>query len=289
MRERSGRTRVGAIVWLSVAAIAIVAVASINGDTIADRVLGQGNFSQSGANFLNSSSLNGPGGVAIDKSVTPNRLYIADFGNSRVLGYKDVATLINGGPADLVIGQPDFLSSVCNNGGLSASSLCNPASVGVDADGNLYVGDRFNNRVLEYNTPFAGCGSFPCVGVAANLVFGQGGSFTSNTANNGGVSANSLSDPFGVVVDASGNLYVADIDNSRILEYDTPLTNSTADRVFGQGGSFTSNTCNNGGVSASSLCNPVGVALDAGGDLYIADFDNSPTLITAACSSTTPR
>ena len=46
--------------------------------------------------------------------------------------------------------------------------------------GNLYVADQDNSRVLEYNTPFAACGAFPCVGGSANLVFGQGGSFTSS-------------------------------------------------------------------------------------------------------------
>ena len=58
-------------------------------------------------------------------------------------------------------------------------------------------------------------------------------------------------------MDGVGNLYVADSDNNRVLEYDTPLTNATADMVFGQGGSFTSGRrCNNGGASDNSLCDP---------------------------------
>ena len=111
---------------------------------------------------------------------------------------------------------------------------------------------------------------------AANRVFGQGGSFTSNTANNGGVSADSLEFPKGVAVDADGNLYVADNGNNRVLEYNTPLTSdTTADIVFGQGGSFTSN---NIGVSADSLHSPTGIALDAGSDLYVADNVNNRVL-----------
>ncbi len=113
----------------------------------------------------------------------------------------------------------------------------------------------------------------------ADRVFGQGGSFTSNTCNLGGVSASSLCNPKGATVDAAGNLYVADITNNRVLEYDTPLTTDTvADRVFGQGGSFTLNTCNLGGVSASSLCDTNGVALDAAGNLYVADTINTRVL-----------
>jgi hypothetical protein len=109
----------------------------------------------------------------------------------------------------------------------------------------------------------------------ADRVFGQGGSFTSNTCNLGGVSASSLCRPIGVF-DAAGNLYVADENNHRVLEYDTPLTTDTvADRVFGQGGSFTTGTC---GISASGLCNPSGVAVDAAGNLYVADANNSRVL-----------
>jgi len=80
-------------------------------------------------------------------------------------------------------------------------------------------------------------------------------------------------------VDGDGNLYVADEGNSRVLEYDSPLTTDTvADRVFGQGGSFTtgSTTCNL--PSASSLCRPEGVALDGDGNLYVADLFNSRVL-----------
>src|SRR5271157_3155172 len=50
----------------------------------------------------------------------------------------------------------------------------------------------------------------------AARVYGQGGSFTTNTANNGGISATSLTAPTGVAVDGSGNLYVADSVNSRV-------------------------------------------------------------------------
>ncbi|WP_333647514.1 hypothetical protein [Candidatus Binatus sp.] len=116
-----------------------------------------------------------PQGVAIDASTTPNGLYVADRSNNRVLGYKDAATFVNGGPADLVIGQPDFYSTASNSGGTSGSSLYNPVGVAVDGSGNLYVADSGNNRVLEYNAPFAGCGSFPCVGGGRQYCVRAGG------------------------------------------------------------------------------------------------------------------
>src|SRR5208337_1553495 len=113
-------------------------------------------------------------------------------------------------------------------------TLCYPAAVVLDSHNNLYVADAANNRVLEYNAP---------LGTAPNPanVFGQLGLFTTNTANNGGVSANSLNGPKALAVDAAGDLYVADYYNSRVLEYYTPLKgsgNTTADLVFGQFGNF---------------------------------------------------
>ena len=276
-------------VWkLATPVLLIVAVlgssAAMQGDTTADRVLGQPDFVHHGVNLIKAQGLSGPLAVAIDTTTTPNRLYVADTGNSRLLGWKDVTAFANGDPADLVIGQPDFLSGDCNRGAsASASSLCSPIGMAVDDSGDLYVADQGNNRVLEYNQPFAACSSFPCVGGPASLVFGQGGSFTSNTANSGGVSAASLSGPWGVALDGSGNLYVGDSDNNRVLEYNTPLTtDTTADMVFGQSGSFTTNAANRGGYqggsTARSMWFPQGVAVDQTGNLYVADQFNKRVL-----------
>ena len=257
-------------------------------DTTADRVLGQNDFTHNVANLVDGQGLNLPESVAIDVSVTPNRVYVADEKNNRVLGWRNAASFTNGASADLVIGQPDFLSSLCNGstGTATASNLCSPAGVAVDEAGNLFVADSQNNRVLEYANPFTACsGVFPCVGGPANLVLGQGVSFTSNTANNGGLGAASLDAPLQVAVDGTGNLYVADSNNNRVLEYNAPLsTGATATKVFGQGGSSTSNACDFdvGGLkltaSANDLCDPVGVALDGLGNLYVTDFDNRRVL-----------
>ena len=268
-----------------------------SGDETADVVFGQGNFLHNVINFIDALGFSSPGSVAIDESVTPNRLYVADTDNNRVLGYRDIATLVSGSPADLVIGQPDFLSSDCNQDELSASAstLCGPAGIGVDGSGNLYVADESNDRLLEYNNPFAACGGFPCVGGAANKVFGQGGSFTSSECDSDNSGANPsaivLCTPFGVALDSVGNLYVGDEGNNRVLEYDKPLApgggtpgtpgsagDVTADLVFGQDGSFTSSTTNNGGVSANSLDSPAGVGLDSSSNLYVSDEGNSRVL-----------
>ena len=83
-------------------------------------------------------------------------------------------------------------------------------------------------------------------------------------------------------MDGSGHLYVADNENNRVLEYNAPLSNSTANTVFGQGGDFTSNDCDFDAVDSSSsnidLCGPAKVATDAAGNLYVADFGNERVL-----------
>ncbi len=92
------------------------------------------------------------------------------------------------------------------------------------------------------------------------------------TSNNGGISAASLSQPKGLAFDATGNLYIADFDNHRVLVYAPNST--TAFRVYGQLNDFATGTANKGGVSADSLNTPVGAALDTVGNLYVADGAN---------------
>jgi sugar lactone lactonase YvrE/uncharacterized protein (DUF2345 family) len=216
---------------------------------------------------VSANSLDYLGGVAVDAS---GNLYVADAGNNRVLFYPAGSTI-----PTRVYGQNGSLTSnTPNNGGVSANSLWNPVGVAVDSGGNLYVADDYNSRVL-----FFAAGS-----TTATRVYGQGGSFTSNAANNGGVSANSLWEPFAVALDGSGNLYVADYVNNRVLYY--PAGSTSATRVYGQGGSFTSGAANNGGISANSLDQPTGVALDSSGDLYVADLTNNRVLFYPFGSTT---
>ena len=217
----------------------------------------------SGQGGLNSSNDRGParpttidhGIVAIDRSASPNRVYVTDTLNNRILGWKNANTLTNGQPADLVLGQPDFVDTGCDDrvtpdspNGVAANSLCFPFGIVVDSHGNLSAGDTDNNRVLEYDTPFAKCnGTFPCVGSPANRVWGQGGSFGTVVCGDGGpdagdgvvhgpVNAAGLCEPSSVALDSAENLYVTDSRNCRVLEFDHPLSpNLVANLVVGQG------------------------------------------------------
>ena len=80
-----------------------------------------------------------------------------------------------------------------------------------------------------------------------------------------------------------GEIYIADDGGERVLEFSSPLTSSIANRVFGQGGDFNSESCN---VGAGGLCHPFSSAVDSGNNLYIADRDNNRVLEFDTVSST---
>jgi len=258
---------------LTLAASSTAPCLAAAGDTTADRALGQLDFTHKSVNLVDSRGLSGPTAIAVDASVTPNRLYVLDFWNNRVLAWRDAEGLANGQPADLVLGQPDFLSTGCNTGGRSARTICTSSWYGsygglaVDREGNLYVADAGNFRVLEFDSPFT-------TDTTADRVFGQDGSFTTeergcNINGTGGpLTADRLCIPTGLAVDAAGNLYVTD--NFRALVFRTPrTTDTTADLVFS--GSFSASGCDIFAASADSLCSPADVAVDAAGNVYIAD------------------
>ena len=281
------RLRLSTIAIASIVAVFMVtALPAATGDNIADAVLGQIDFSHNAINNAGPASLDSPSQMAVDLNSSPEHLYVVDGNNNRVLGWNDATSFTNGQNADIEIGQPDFQTTLCNSGtgvgdnaGLGADSLCNPGGVAVDGSGNLYVADTSNNRVLEYNQPFPQQKS---VGFAANVVFGQAGSFTQRACSQ---TAAGLCFPGGVAVDSSNNFYVADSGNHRVLEFNQPLAlfnastgagDTNADLVFGQGASgtdFASNRCdiNSGSASAVGMCNPISVAVDVPGNVYVAD------------------
>jgi len=223
--------------------------APFNTDTVADEVFGTcGDFTGEGVGCTtgttSEATLNNPTAVAIDPS---DNLWVVDAGNNRVV---EVANPIAGGSniaASIVLGQlASFTSNECNMGASAptADSLCFvgfDSGLTFDSGGNLYVGDSGNNRVLEYFTP-AQAGTSPGTpgsagDTTADEVLGQNGLFTTTTfqaAN--GEGASTLLAPGGIALDGSGNLYIADEGNQRVLEYASTALKppGTANLVLGQ-------------------------------------------------------
>ena len=145
------------------------------------------------------------------------------------------------------------------DGGLATGTgLHEPSNVAFDADGNMYIADSLNSRI---RLVMKGTGII-------TTVAGKGGK--GYTGDGGQATSAELGQPRSVVVDAAGDLYIADTDNHCIRK----VTKSTGviTTVAGTGmGGF-----NNDGQLATTaqLTSPFGVAVDANGDLYIADTYN---------------
>ena len=240
-------------------------------------VIGQSSFTSSDFADTNSTGLSYPTGLAFDSA---GNLWVADQGNDRVLEYKTPFSTHEA--ASLVIGQPGFTTA--DTGATTQTSLNGVKALAFDSSGNLWVVDFRQSRVLEYTTPFS-------THEAASLVIGQASftsrdcAFTSTCA----ASSTNLFDPNALAFDSSGNLWVADGDNNRVLEYSAPFsTHEAASLVIGQP-SFT------GGAAATTsrgLSGPEGLAFDSGGNLWVADYANSRVLQfggSVTTTSTTPE
>lgn len=232
-----------------------------------------------GPNAVEGRELSGPSGVALDTSVSPPILYIADAGNNRVLGYQFATQLTPGSIADLVLGQIDRFSNLPQGPGSGRSTGLNtPTAVAVDGSGNIYVADTNNNRILRFPRPMqqtSGALQLP------DMVIGQT-SFNSRNANAGGIGAGTLSlassSSFvrtGLAFDSSGNLWVADTRNNRVLRFPaaalkTGTNGPKADLVVGQP-DFTTTTAVTSRNSKTGLVGPQGIGFDAAGRLLVTD------------------
>lgn len=249
-----------------------------------------------------SAQLAGPYGVAVDAT---GNVYIADFVNHQI---RKVNT---SGIISTFAGQPALGFS--GDGGAATSAQLNyPMGVAADAAGNIYIADNGNNRIRKVNTSgiistFAGTGvgGFSGDGAAANLAqinaptgvaTDAAGNVYIVDANNdrirkvntsgiistiagtgvGGFSGDGaaatlaqLNNPSGVTVDAAGNIYIADMTNQRIRKINTSGIIST------YAGVGTAGFSGDGGLATSAQINyPRGLAIDALGNVYIADATN---------------
>lgn len=215
-------------------------------------------------------TLAGPTGIF----TAGGRLFIADTDNHRILIWNKIPS-DNGKAADLVIGQPDFVSWSANrDGNLGAGSLFFP--VGVFSDGvRLFVADKDNHRVLIWN-------SIPDTnGKEADIVLGQP-DFKSRMINAGNLDKagpDTLAYPTNVFYNGS-YLFVADQGNQRILIWDRlPQRNGEpANMVLGQKDLTGRGPNRRGACSACTLKFPSHV-FSSGGDLYVVDQGNNRVLV----------
>jgi sugar lactone lactonase YvrE len=205
------------------------------------------------------STLTLPRGLILDSS---GNLWVGDSGNDRVLRFSPPFS--SGASANLIIGQGDYLS----NGEIPTQSrLTSAGGVALDQSGNLWVSDFYSNRILRFSPPFIN-------GMNANLVIGQA-NFTSSAPS---TVQTGLSNPKYFVSDPSGNLWVSDQDNNRVVMFAPPFSNGMAAKlVLGQS-TFTASAR---ATSQGGLSGPAGIAFDSSGNLWVADHNNNRTLMFA--------
>jgi sugar lactone lactonase YvrE len=257
-------------------------------------------------------SLSFPTGVVLDSI---GNLYIADLGSSRI---RKVTT--NGVITTMAGGGTNGLG---NSGEATNAMLEGPVSVALDGEGNLYIGEQNASCVQKVDTngiittvviirqgddegepqgiAFDATGNLY---VADSLSVGEvekvsttgivtivaGGGTNANGNGDGGPAIDAaLNGPNGVALDAAGDLYIGVFFGNRIRKVDTNgiITTVAGNGVAGDAG-------DGGAATNANLKEPAGVALDAAGNLYIADYGNgrvrevhfagSPTLLLSNVS-----
>ena len=222
-------------------------------------------------------------------------LYIVDAENNRIRKMDtsgNISTVVGTG---IPCAQPHFS---CGDGGPAASALIfMPRTVTIEANGDLLVSDDGDNRIREVS------------GGNINTIVGSGGQCGSGQGQvplpcgDGGPALQaSVNDARGAVRDAAGNLYFVDAQDNRVREVDT---GGTITSIAGGGANDSAPTgCGNGGYTGdngpavnSTLNCPLGLDIDAQGNLYIADTDNdvirkidtgTPRIITTIAGNGTP-
>lgn len=168
-----------------------------------------------------------------------------------------ISTIAGGGPNNLPALQ---------------ASVGNPEAVVLDAPGNAYISDFYSSQILKVST------TGTVTVVAGNGTVGYSG-------DGGPATSAALNSPEGIFVDASGNIFIADMGNSVIQAVNTGTSAVTIAGVAIQPGNIATVAGNfslgagysgdGGPATSAQLANPFGVFVDASGNIFIADTDNS--------------
>ena len=278
--------------------------------TVVNKILAAGGYS---ATIPLGSGFAGPYGIAVNGSGT---VFVADTGNSRVVKL-DTASVDLG---TIAIGQASAtipLTFTFDSGGTIASPLALTqgtsgldfaiASGGTCTAGTYSAGNACTvNVALSPQYPGLRMGAVALTDASDNAIasvyahgVGSGPTPSFSPGTQSTLPVAGLNQPFGVTVDAAGNIYIADDGNSRVVKIaaiggtqstaGTGLSNPHSVAVDGAGNVYIADYANvykvsaNGSsqttVAATGLTNPCGVAVDGAGNLYIANCGGSSNFV----------
>jgi len=213
---------------------------------------GVAGFSGDGG-LATSAMLNQPGAVAFD---TSGNMFIADSQNRRV-------RKVNSSGIITTIAGTGVEGDTGDNGPGTSAQLHRAVDLAVDGSGNVYFADSVGNKIRRIATD----GTISTV--AGTGVAGFSGDF-------GVATTATLNTPDGIAIDSTGNLYIADARNHRIRKVrpSDSVIFTVAGNGVGAGTDTGSFSGDNGLATQAGLNTPEGVAVNAAGDVYIADLEN---------------
>ena len=271
----------------------ILEVNLTSGNIVARWGNGQAGFAGDGqAPNASTTEFNSPSGITVDGS---GNVYIADTGNNRIREISAstglIATIAGGGanPATCT-GSTDSIGDGCT---ATSAALNAPYAVAFDPAGNLYIPDSGDEVVRMVNS--------------SNIISTYAGDKSAGFSGDGGAATSAeLDSPLGVACDAAGNVYIADARNyvvrkvsAKTGKISTIAGNNTSGSFndgksgypYGNGQNGSKYTGNGiayagltppAGVTGAGIYAPYGLALDAAGDIYVAEyFDNVIRKVTA--------
>jgi sugar lactone lactonase YvrE len=233
--------------WFTAVTGSAVAQVTLPGAGLINTVAGTGTNGYSGDGGLaTNAELSSPDGAAVDSA---GNIYVADTQNCRIRK---------------LTASTGIISTIAGNGTCAyagdskqatSAELFEPSGVAVDSAGNIYIADWDNSRIRKVTAS---------TGIITTVA-GNGSKGFSGDGNK--ATSAKLNSPFGVALDSAGNIYIADVDNYRIRK--VTVSTGFISTVAGNG---TAGYSGDGGAATSAeLVGPTGVAVDAAGNIYIAD------------------